>query len=64
MSGKKVDQYHEENGKRVSVINLGLFNHDKHIQWIKANPSKAPIKDIEKRKQVSLAMEESVHPVQ
>ena len=51
-SGKKVDQYHEENGKRATVINLGVFNQEKHIEWIKANPSKAPRKNIDMRKQV------------
>jgi len=51
--GKKVDQYHEENGKRATVINLGVFNQEKHIEWIKANPSKAPRKNIDMRKQVS-----------
>ena len=51
-SGKKVDQYHEEDGKRVSVINLGMFDQDKHVEWVKANPAKAPKKPVEMRKQV------------
>jgi len=51
--GKKVDQYHEEDGKRVSVINLGMFDQDKHVEWVKANPAKAPKKPVEMRKQIS-----------
>ena len=52
MLGKKVDQYHEEDGKRVSVINLGMFDQDKHVEWVKANPAKAPKRPVEMRKQV------------
>merc|ERR1719273_2807464 len=56
--GQKVDQYHEEKGGNgggpatKTVINLGRFDMDKHIQWIKDNPNKRP-KPVESRKHVS-----------
>ena len=51
--GKSVSQYHEENGQRVSVINLGVYNKQKHLEFIKDNPSKAPHKTTAMRKQVT-----------
>ena len=50
--GKKVNQYHEDKGERVQIINLGKFNKEKHVQWVKDNPSKRP-KPMEFRKHVS-----------
>ncbi|KAG5894970.1 hypothetical protein JTB14_009704 [Gonioctena quinquepunctata] len=50
--GKSVEQYHvEKDGRRIS-INLGLFDKQKHLDWIKQNPNKRP-KPISQRKQLS-----------
>ena len=50
--GKTVKQYHEEKGERVQLINLGNFDKEKHVRWLKQNPSKLP-KTAEFRKHVS-----------
>ncbi len=57
--GKKVDQYHEERmqsaagrAKTRTVINLGRFDEEAHLQWLKANPAKRP-KPVKDRKHVS-----------
>ncbi|XP_023015308.2 endoplasmic reticulum lectin 1 [Leptinotarsa decemlineata] len=50
--GKSVEQYHfEKDGRRIS-INLGIFDKQKHLDWIKNNPNKRP-KPIQQRKQIS-----------
>jgi len=50
--GKKVDQFHiEENGEKT-LINLGVFNQEKHLKWIQEHPTKKP-KAVDKRKFVS-----------
>lgn len=50
--GKRAQQYHEEkDGSRTTIV-LGLFNEDKHLAWLEANPSKRP-KLVGERKQVS-----------
>ncbi|KAF7268236.1 hypothetical protein GWI33_018602 [Rhynchophorus ferrugineus] len=49
--GKSVEQFHIENdGSKIS-INLGVFNKDKHLEWIKQHPHKKP-KPIGQRKQL------------
>ena len=50
--GKKVDQYHQEKGGKKTIINLGTFDEDDHLDWIVHNPSKRP-KPKESRKFVS-----------
>lgn len=50
--GKKVDQYHQEDQNKRTVINLGHFDEAKHLQWIKNYPNKKP-KPVETRKHVS-----------
>ena len=50
--GSKVNQYHEEKGGPKTVINLGRFNLQKHLDWLKENPSKRP-KPIQSRKHIS-----------
>lgn len=51
--GKKVDQIHEEDKRAPrTVVNLGRFDLDKHLAWIKENPSKRP-KPVGFRKHVS-----------
>merc|ERR1719341_33349 len=50
--GKKVDQYHQEDQNKRTVINLGHFDEAKHLQWIKNHPNKKP-KPVETRKHVS-----------
>lgn len=42
--GQKVEQYHEEKGVRKSVISLGRWNREKHMQWLEQNPEKRPKK--------------------
>lgn len=50
--GKSVEQYHtEKDGRRIS-INLGLFDKEKHLEWIKKHPHKRP-KPLDQRKQLS-----------
>ncbi|CAG9865300.1 unnamed protein product [Phyllotreta striolata] len=50
--GKSVEQYHvEKNGKKVS-INLGIFDRQAHLDWMKENPQKRP-KPLGQRKQLS-----------
>jgi len=51
--GKKVDQYHEEGGGKKTVINLGHFNLENHLEWLEKYPNKRP-KEGDMRKQVSL----------
>jgi len=51
--GKKVDQYHEEGKGRKTVINLGNYNHQDHIEWLESHPAKKP-KEGNLRKQVSV----------
>jgi len=50
--GKKVDQYHEEGKGQKTVINLGRFNKEKHMEWLEQHPTKRP-KQGEARKHVS-----------
>lgn len=50
--GKKVDQYHQDEQKKRTVINLGKFDEAAHLQWIKDHPNKRP-KPVESRKHVS-----------
>jgi endoplasmic reticulum lectin 1 len=50
--GKKVEQYHQEGKVRKTVISLGNFDKEKHLEWLKANPAKRP-KPVEARKHVS-----------
>ncbi|KAJ8921460.1 hypothetical protein NQ315_003078 [Exocentrus adspersus] len=50
--GKSVEQYHvEKDGRRIS-INLGLFDKEKHLEWIHQHPHKRP-KPLAQRKQLS-----------
>ncbi|XP_065345268.1 endoplasmic reticulum lectin 1 isoform X1 [Cloeon dipterum] len=49
--GQKVEQYHEEkDGSRTSII-LGIFDAQRHKQWLQENPHKRP--KAGQRKQVS-----------
>ena len=50
--GKKVDQYHEERIGKKTVISLGYFDKEKHIEWLDKNPAKRP-KPVDSRKYVS-----------
>lgn len=50
--GKKVEQYHQEGKERKTVISLGTFDKQRHLQWLKENPSKRP-KPLASRKHVS-----------
>lgn len=50
--GKKVEQYHQEGTERKTVISLGTFDKELHLQWLKENPSKRP-KPLASRKHVS-----------
>lgn len=50
--GKSVEQFHiERDGSRTS-INLGMFNKQKHLDWIKEHPHKRP-KPVGSRRQLS-----------
>lgn len=40
--GKSVEQYHTEKDGSKTSINLGLFNKEKHLEWIKQHPNKRP----------------------
>jgi len=51
--GKKVDQYHEEGGGKKTVINLGQYKEEDHLDWLDQHPSKKP-KEGSSRKQVSI----------
>lgn len=42
--GQKVEQYHEEKGVRKSVITLGRWNREKHMEWLNQNPDRRPKK--------------------
>lgn len=50
--GKSVTQYHIEKDGKKTVVNLGKFDKQKHIQWIEAHPNKKP-KPLDKRKELS-----------
>lgn len=50
--GKKVDQYHQERDGRKTVINLGVFDRARHLDWLDQHPGKRP-KPVESRKHVS-----------
>ncbi|XP_031779980.1 endoplasmic reticulum lectin 1 isoform X1 [Nasonia vitripennis] len=50
--GRSVTQYHLESSGSKTVVSLGVFNKEKHIEWIDANPNKKP-KPIGQRKQLS-----------
>ena len=39
-----MEQFHEEKGTRKSVISLGRWNRDKHLEWLERNPDKRPKK--------------------
>lgn len=45
-------QYHIESGGSKTVMSLGVFNKERHMEWIDANPNKKP-KPIGQRKQLS-----------
>lgn len=49
---KKVDQYHMHEDRSKTIVRLGVFNLDKHKQWLKDNPHKQP-KPLEDRTFVS-----------
>ncbi|XP_043270863.1 endoplasmic reticulum lectin 1 [Venturia canescens] len=50
--GRSVVQYHIERDGSKTIVDLGKFDRDKHIQWIKAHPQKRP-KPLAERKQLS-----------
>lgn len=50
--GKKVDQYHEEGKGQKTVINLGRFSEENHLDWLEQHPTKRP-KQGDARKHVS-----------
>ncbi|CAL7934550.1 unnamed protein product [Xylocopa violacea] len=50
--GRSVDQYHIERDGKKTIVNLGKFDKQKHLEWIAANPHKKP-KTLELRKQLS-----------
>ncbi|XP_011268782.1 endoplasmic reticulum lectin 1 isoform X1 [Camponotus floridanus] len=50
--GRSVMQYHMERDGTKTIVNLGRFNKQKHLDWIAANPSKKP-KPLELRKHLS-----------
>ncbi|CAB0043885.1 unnamed protein product [Trichogramma brassicae] len=50
--GRSVRQYHIESTGSKVVVNLGLFDKEKHIEWINANPNKKP-KPLAQRKELS-----------
>ncbi|XP_066254403.1 endoplasmic reticulum lectin 1 isoform X1 [Euwallacea similis] len=50
--GKSVEQFHIERDGSRTAINLGVFNKQKHLDWIKEHPHKRP-KPVEARKQIS-----------
>lgn len=50
--GKSVEQFHIERDGSKTSINLGVFNKQKHLDWIREHPHKRP-KPMEQRKQLS-----------
>lgn len=50
--GRSVVQYHQERDGTKTIVNLGRFNKQKHLEWIAANPNKKP-KPLELRKHLS-----------
>ncbi|CAG9766789.1 unnamed protein product [Ceutorhynchus assimilis] len=50
--GKTVEQFHIERDGSRTGINLGVFNKQKHLEWIKEHPHKRP-KPVKERKQLS-----------
>jgi len=50
--GNKVDQYHQEDNGGKTVINLGNFDIEDHLQWLEDHPHKKP-KPADERKHVS-----------
>ncbi|UJR09269.1 hypothetical protein I4U23_013514 [Adineta vaga] len=51
--GKHVIQFHEENEQRTSIL-LGLWNREKHIEWIHSNSDKRSNQNNQERQYVSL----------
>lgn len=50
--GRSVSQYHTEKDGTKTVVDLGKFDKEKHLEWIEAHPHKKP-KPIDQRKQLS-----------
>ncbi|XP_003402491.1 endoplasmic reticulum lectin 1 isoform X1 [Bombus terrestris] len=50
--GRSVVQYHIERDGKKTIVNLGKFDKQKHLDWIAAHPHKRP-KSPELRKQLS-----------
>ncbi|XP_020296606.1 endoplasmic reticulum lectin 1 [Pseudomyrmex gracilis] len=50
--GRSVVQYHVEKDSTTTIVNLGRFDKQKHLEWIAAHPHKRP-KPIELRKHIS-----------
>lgn len=50
--GKSVEQYHIEKDGSKTSINLGIFNLEKHLEWIESHPHKRP-KPVAQRTQLS-----------
>lgn len=50
--GRSVVQYHIERDGKKTIVNLGKFDKQKHLEWIAAHPHKRP-KSPELRKQLS-----------
>lgn len=42
--GRKITQYHDEEGTRKQTITLGRWNPEKHIEWLNQHPEKRPKK--------------------
>ena len=53
VSGKHVNQYHEERGKERVVINLGKFDGQKHLEWVKERPATRKLKPLATRKTIN-----------
>ncbi|XP_050464514.1 endoplasmic reticulum lectin 1 isoform X1 [Cataglyphis hispanica] len=50
--GRSVVQYHIERDGTKTIVNLGRFDRQKHLEWIAAHPQKKP-KPLELRKHLS-----------
>ncbi|KAJ8669372.1 hypothetical protein QAD02_000631 [Eretmocerus hayati] len=50
--GRSVTQYHVESSGLKTVVSLGTFNLEKHVEWIKADPQRKP-KPVGKRTQLT-----------
>ncbi|XP_072760755.1 endoplasmic reticulum lectin 1 isoform X1 [Anoplolepis gracilipes] len=50
--GRSVVQYHIERDGTKTIVNLGRFDKQKHLEWIAAHPHKKP-KPLESRKHLS-----------